>query len=85
VDEGDKLMRVLAINGSPHMDNGNTAMILSPFIEGMKEAGADVDLIYTKKLNIGPCNGDMNCWFKNPDQCGRKDDYANAFAQIQRG
>jgi multimeric flavodoxin WrbA len=67
-------MKVLAINGSPHMDEGNTAMILNPLLEGMKEAGADVDLFYTKKLNIGPCNGDMSCWFKNPGQCGQQDD-----------
>ena len=67
-------MKVLAINGSPHMGDGNTAMILNPFLEGMKEAGADVDLFYTKKLNIEPCNGDMSCWFKNPGQCGQKDD-----------
>ncbi|MDD1757708.1 MAG: flavodoxin family protein [Methanotrichaceae archaeon] len=67
-------MKVLAINGSPHMGDGNTAMILNPFLEGMKEAGAYVDLFYTKKLNIEPCNGDMSCWFKNPGQCGQKDD-----------
>lgn len=67
-------MKVLAINGSPHMDDGNTAMFLNPFLEGMKEAGADVDLFYTKKLNIEPCNGDISCWFKNPGQCGQKDD-----------
>ena len=67
-------MKVLAINGSPHMGDGNTATILNPFLEGMKEAGADVDLFYTWKLNIGPCNGDMSCWFKNPGQCGQKDD-----------
>jgi multimeric flavodoxin WrbA len=67
-------MKVLAINGSPHMDDGNTAMILNPFLEGMKEAGAEIDLLFTKKLNIGPCNGDMSCWFKNPGQCVQKDD-----------
>ena len=67
-------MKVLAINGSPHMDSGNTAMILNPFLDGMKEAGADVDLFYTKKLNVGPCNGDMSCWFKNPGKCGQNDD-----------
>ncbi len=67
-------MKVLAINGSPHMDEGNTAMILNPFLEGMKEAGADVDLFYTRKLKIGPCNGDMSCWFVNPGTCGQKDD-----------
>ena len=73
-------MKVLAINGSPHMDDGNTAMILNPFLEGMKEAGADVDLFYTKKLNIGPCNGDMSCWFKNPGSMRPERRYANAIA-----
>jgi multimeric flavodoxin WrbA len=67
-------MNVLAINGSPHMDEGNTAMILSPFLKGMKEAGAIVELFYTRKLKIGPCNGDMSCWFKNPGKCGQDDD-----------
>jgi len=67
-------MKVLAINGSPHTGEGNTAMILNPFLEGMKEAGADVDLFYTRKLLIGPCNGDMSCWFVNPGTCGQKDD-----------
>ncbi len=67
-------MKVLAINGSPHTGEGNTAMILNPFLEGMKEAGADVDLFYTRKVKIGPCNGDMSCWFVNPGICGQKDD-----------
>jgi multimeric flavodoxin WrbA len=67
-------MKVLAINGSPHMESGNTAMILDPFLEGMKEAGASVELFYTRKLKIGPCNGDMSCWFKNPGKCGQDDD-----------
>jgi multimeric flavodoxin WrbA len=56
------------------MGDGNTAMILDPFLEGMKEAGANVDLFYTRNLKIGPCNGDMSCWFKNPGKCGQDDD-----------
>ncbi len=67
-------MKAIAINGSPHMEEGNTAMILNPFLEGMKEAGCDVEVFYTRKLKIGPCNGDMSCWFKNPGICGQKDD-----------
>jgi len=67
-------MKVIAINGSPRMDNGNTALILNPFLEGMKEAGADVELFFARKLNVAPCNGDMSCWFKNPGVCGQKDD-----------
>ncbi|MDQ1262946.1 MAG: Iron-sulfur flavoprotein [Euryarchaeota archaeon] len=49
-------------------------MILNPFLGGMKEAGCDVEVFYTMKLKIGPCNGDMSCWFKNPGICGQKDD-----------
>lgn len=41
------MTKILATNSSPNMDKGNTALILTPFIEGMKEAGADVELIYT--------------------------------------
>jgi len=67
-------MKAIALNGSPHMEEGNTAMILNPFLEGMKEAGCDVEVFYTMKLKIGPCNGDMSCWFKNPGICGQKDD-----------
>ena len=67
-------MKVLAINGSPHMEEGNTAMILHPFLEGMLEAGSDVEVFYTRKLKIGACNGDMSCWFVNPGTCGQKDD-----------
>lgn len=42
-------MKVLAINGSPHMEVGNTAMILNPFLEGMKEEGSEVEVFYTRK------------------------------------
>jgi multimeric flavodoxin WrbA len=67
-------MKAIAINGSPHLDEGNTAMILNPFLDGMKEAGCEVEVFYTMKLKIGPCNADMSCWFKNPGICGQKDD-----------
>ena len=67
-------MKVLAFNGSPGMDKGNTALILDPFLEGMKEAGAEVELFYTKKLKINPCQGELNCWLKTPGICFQKDD-----------
>ena len=35
-------MKVLAINSSPKMDEGNTVMILNPFLEGMIGTGAEV-------------------------------------------
>jgi multimeric flavodoxin WrbA len=67
-------MKILAFNSSPSMDKGNTALILNPFLEGMREAGAEVELFYTKKLRIKPCQGEFNCWLKTPGQCFQKDD-----------
>jgi multimeric flavodoxin WrbA len=67
-------MNVLAFNSSPSMDKGNTALILNPFLKGMKEAGADVDLLYTSKLKINPCQGDFNCVVRTPGECCQKDD-----------
>jgi multimeric flavodoxin WrbA len=67
-------MKVVAINSSPNMDKGNTALILGPFLEGMGEAGADVELFYTRKMKINPCQGEFNCWLKTPGKCFQKDD-----------
>jgi len=67
-------MKVLAFNSSPRMDKGNTALILTPFLDGMREAGAAVELFYTKKLNINPCQGCFTCWLKTPGVCFQKDD-----------
>ena len=67
-------MKVIAINSSPHMGDGNTALILEPFLGGMREAGAQVELFYTKKLKINPCQGDLYCWIKTPGKCFQNDD-----------
>lgn len=67
-------MKVLAFNSSPKMDKGNTALILNPFLDGMEEAGAEVEILYTRKLNIKPCTGEYNCWLKTPGSCYQKDD-----------
>jgi multimeric flavodoxin WrbA len=65
-------MKAIAINASPMMDKGNTAAILIPFLEGMKEAGAEVELYYTKQLNINPCQGEFRCRIEG--KCFQKDD-----------
>lgn len=67
-------MKALAINSSPRKGKGNTALILNPFLEGMKEAGAEVELYYTSDLKINPCQGDISCWLKTPGECIHKDD-----------
>ena len=67
-------MKAVAINASPMMDKGNTAAILNPFLDGMREAGVEVGLYYTEQLNIKPCQGEFNCQIKTPGKCFQKDD-----------
>jgi multimeric flavodoxin WrbA len=67
-------MKVLAVSSSPMMEKGNTALILDPFLDGMKDAGADIEVLYTKKLKVNPCQGEFNCWFKKPGNCFQDDD-----------
>jgi multimeric flavodoxin WrbA len=67
-------MKTLIINASPWMDKGNTAVILEPFVEGLKEAGSEVEILYTKKLDIKPCQGEYTCWIKTPGECFQEDD-----------
>lgn len=67
-------MKAVIVNGSPHMDRGNTALLVEPFAEGLREGGAAVEILYTRKLAIEPCEGDYACWFKTPGRCYKKDD-----------
>jgi multimeric flavodoxin WrbA len=75
-------MKILAINGSPHGEKGNTALILEPLLDGMKEAGAEVHLFYTKNMKINPCQGEYNCWLKTPGTCFQKDDMQEVLPKL---
>lgn len=66
-------MKVIAINSSPHRDRGGTGRILGPFLDGMKQAGADVNLVHVHGLDIRPCLGCLDCWVKTPGRCIQDD------------
>jgi multimeric flavodoxin WrbA len=76
-------VKVVAINASPKMDKGNTALILDPFLDGMREASAEVELFYTKKLEIKPCQGELNCWLRTPGRCFRSDDMETVLSAMR--
>lgn len=76
-------MKVLAINSSPMMAKGNTARILVPFLDGMKSAGAEVELLYTRKLDINQCHGDFHCWVRHPGKCFQDDDMATVLDSLR--
>jgi len=77
-------MKVIAINGSPRMEKGDTALILTPFIHGMMDAGSEVELFYVRRLKVKPCTcGEMYCWCKKAGECCIKDDMQLLYPQLR--
>ena len=77
-------MKVIAINGSPRMEKGYTALILNSFNHGMMDAGSEVELFYTRRLKVKPCTcGEMYCWYKKPGECCIKDDMQLLYPQLK--
>lgn len=68
-------MKVLAINSSARVgDVSKTEIILDSLIEGMRDAGAEVEIINLAKKKIKYCIGCYTCWTKTPGKCVHKDD-----------
>jgi multimeric flavodoxin WrbA len=77
-------MRVLAINSSPHKGKGNTALVLEPFLDGLRDMDAEVELLYTRDLDINPCLGCFGCWIKTPGRCVQQDDMAELLDKLRQ-
>jgi multimeric flavodoxin WrbA len=77
------MTKVLAINGSARMEKGNTAMVLTLFLESMEKEGATVEVVYAKKLKIRPCMGDFQCWFDKVGECIHTDDMQVLFPKMK--
>ncbi len=75
-------MEIVALNCSPRMKKSNTDRILTPLLEGASEAGAKVEKIYVRKLNLKPCLGCYRCWLKTPGVCVQKDDWSLVLAKM---
>jgi multimeric flavodoxin WrbA len=77
------MTRVFAINGSPRMDKGNTAVVLEPYLEGMMEAGAEVERVYAGQLDVQPCTGEMHCWYRKPGECYIQDEMQALYPKLR--
>ena len=65
--------KTVVINTSPK-DHDAVFRLLDPFLEGMKEAGADVEIYNSRDMVIFPCCGNLNCTIKTPGVCMAYDD-----------
>jgi hypothetical protein len=68
------MTRILVLNGSPRGSHSNTNAILTPFLEGAREAGAETETLLVKDLDVGFCRGCYTCWFVTPGICCQRDD-----------
>jgi multimeric flavodoxin WrbA/putative sterol carrier protein len=68
-------MKVLALNSSPRTGGqSKTEMMLNALAEGMREAGAEVEVVDLRNKKVKNCAGCFSCWTKTPGTCIHKDD-----------
>ena len=71
----EKPMKVLALNSSPRTGSvSKTEIMLNHLVQGMREAGAEVEVVELRKKTIKNCIGCFTCWTKTPGVCIHKDD-----------
>lgn len=67
-------MKVTALNSSPRGEGvSKTGILLDALVEGMLEAGADVEVVHLRHKKINNCAGCYTCWTKSPGICIHKD------------
>jgi multimeric flavodoxin WrbA len=78
------MVKAVAINGSPQMEKGDTALVLASFIQGMTDGGSEVELFYASRLRIKPCScGVMHCWNDSPGECCIQDDMQLLYPKLK--
>jgi multimeric flavodoxin WrbA/putative sterol carrier protein len=68
-------MKVLALNSSARVGKGSiTELMLDHLVQGMREAGAEVEVVNLEDKKIKTCIGCFTCWTKTPGVCVLQDD-----------
>jgi multimeric flavodoxin WrbA/putative sterol carrier protein len=71
-------MKVLALNSSARTgDVSKTEIMLDSLVGGMRDVGAEVEIVNLAKKKIKYCIGCFTCWTKTPGKCLHKDDMTN--------
>jgi len=71
-------MKVLALNGSPRKTASATHRLLEALLAGMRDAGAETELVHLRDLELRGCTGCYTCWVRTPGECIHDDGMAGA-------
>lgn len=75
-------MKIVVINGSPKGKAGNTNVMVSAFLKGAKEVGAETASIFLAEKEIQHCRGCHICWERGPGQCVISDDMLSVLSLL---
>ncbi len=78
-----KMIKILAVQGSPRPKESNTEILLQEFLRGAQSQGAETETIYLKEKNIHSCIGCYTCWTKTPGVCVFKDDMPDLLEKVR--
>ena len=68
--EPRKIKNIVVFDGGYRStNNSKTSFMVNHFIDGAKEAGADVEYFKLKDYQIKDCTGCYSCWSKSPGAC----------------
>ncbi len=71
-------MKVIALDSSPRGRGiSKTRLLLDAMVNGMQEAGAEVEDFRLREKKVRLCLGCFTCWSKTPGVCVHKDDMTN--------
>jgi putative NADPH-quinone reductase len=76
-------MKIIVINAAPRMEAGNTQMVLTPFLVGVRHAGAKVDVALLGKKKMEQCEGCFTCYAQTPGECVHNDDMQSLIDRIR--
>jgi multimeric flavodoxin WrbA len=76
------MMTVLAISATPRL-HGNSDILLDRMIDGCRLAGARVEKVRLRELELHPCTGCDGCQARVEDPCVVKDDAIPLLARLR--
>jgi|WetSurMetagenome_2_1015567.scaffolds.fasta_scaffold45158_2 multimeric flavodoxin WrbA len=76
-------MKIVGISGSPR--KGNTEWMLRQLLETAAQAGAEIELLLLRKMDVRTCHGCLTCEGKGkerPGLCKIKDDMTEVYPKL---